>query len=218
MARPRAHVRGGRGVLVEAAVENFTALGYHGTSMRDLARTAGVTVASIYHHFSSKQELLQQIMVGTMTDVLALTAQAVDEAGPTATERLSALVEAWVLFHTHRQAEALIGASELRSLDDEGRAAVVALRDRQEALFRDVVEAGVADGEFATTHPLEAARAIINMGYSIASWYHLGGPVTPEEMAARYVDLALATVLAASATGVSGVSGSRAGRASRRRR
>lgn len=215
MARPRAHVRGGRGVLVDAAVENFTALGYHGTSMRDLARTAGVTVASIYHHFSSKQELLQQIMVGTMTDVLALTTQAVDEAGPTATERLSALVEAWVLFHTHRQAEALIGASELRSLDDEGRAAVVALRDRQEALFRDVVEAGVGDGEFATTHPLEAARAIINMGYSIASWYHLGGSVTPEEMAARYVDLALATVLAVSVTGLSGSS---AGRASRRRR
>lgn len=216
MARPRAHVRGGRGVLVEAAVENFTALGYHGTSMRDLARTAGVTVASIYHHFTSKQELLQHIMLGTMSDVLELTTQAVDEAGPTPTERLGALVEAWVLFHTHRQAEALIGASELRSLDEQGRAEVVALRDRQEALFRDVVEAGVEAGEFATPHPLEAARAIINMGYSIASWYHLGGPVTPEEMAARYRDLALATVESQQAGAP--VSGSSAGRASRRRR
>ncbi|QCW49633.1 TetR/AcrR family transcriptional regulator [Nocardioides dongxiaopingii] len=201
MARPRAQVRGGRVVLVESAVQNFTELGYHGTSMRDLARTAGVTVASIYHHFSSKQEILQQIMVGTMTDVLALTGAALDEAGPTPTERLGALVEAWVLFHTGRQAEALIGASELRSLDEGGRAAVVALRDEQEAVFRAVVEAGVADGEFATTHPLEAARAIINMGYSIATWYRAGGPVTPEEMAGRYRDLALATVLARSVTG-----------------
>ncbi|MBS44305.1 MAG: TetR family transcriptional regulator [Nocardioides sp.] len=200
MARPRGEGRSGRDGVVDAAVENFTALGYHGTSMRDIARSAGVTVASIYHHFSSKQEILQHIMTGTLTDVLGSTQAAVREAPEAPTQRLAALVEAWILFHTHSQAEALIGASELRSLDDAGRAQVVALRDQQELVFREVVEAGVASGEFGTTHPREAARAIINMGYAIASWYRLGGEVSPEEMAARYVDLALGTVLARSLT------------------
>ena len=99
-----------------------------------------------------------------------------------------------MLFHTQRQAEALIGASELRSLDDEGLVEVIALRDQQEARFREIVDAGVSTGVFATSFPTEAARAVINMGYSIASWWRAGGEATPEQMAERYRVLALGTV------------------------
>lgn len=191
-ARPR--VRGGRDAVLAAAVDNFTRLGFHGTSMRDIARDAGVTVASIYHHFPSKQELLQEIMVRVLTDVIAATRSAVLSAGPRPTDQLAGVVEAWILFHTDRRPEALIGASEIRSLDDRGRRVVVALRDEQERLFRDVVDRGVAEGEFATAYPREAVRAIINMGYSVAGWYHPAGGLPPSEMARRYVTLALGAV------------------------
>lgn len=198
MARPRGQSRNSREVLVAAAVENFTTLGYHGTSMRDVARTAGVTVASIYHHFASKQEILQHVMITTITDVLGATRRAVDEAvaaGRTSpTERLEALVDAWMIFHTTRQADALIGASEIRSLDESGRAVVVGYRDEQEALFRSIIDDGVSSGAFATSYPREAARAIIEMGYSVSSWYRLGGELSPEEMSVRYRELARGTV------------------------
>jgi AcrR family transcriptional regulator len=192
----RASVRtgNGRANLLDAAVGNFTRLGYHGTSMRDIARDADVTVASIYHHFPSKQEMLQEIMVCTMRDVIGLTRRALLAAGSKPADQLEALVHAWILFHTSRQREALIGASEIRSLDDNGRRIVVALRDEQEAMFRDVIERGVAAGDFTTKFPREAARAVINMGYSVASWYRDGGEVRPPEMADRYADLALGAV------------------------
>jgi len=61
-------------------------------------------------------------------------------------------------------------------------------------MFREVVEAGAAGGEFRTAYPRDAARAVINMGYSVASWYREGGDVGHEELATRYVDLALGTV------------------------
>ena len=41
---------------------------------------------------------------------------------------------------------------------------------------------------------------MIEMGYSIASWYRLGGTTSPETMAERYRELALATVRAAPTT------------------
>ena len=186
----------GRAVVLDAAVDNFQRRGYHGTSMRDIARGAGITVASIYHHFPSKQDILQDIMSRSLQDVIGSTRKAV-LAESTPSGQLRALMGAWVAFHTTRQAEALIGASELRSLDKGGRRLVVALRDEQEQLFHDVIERGVELGEFGTPYPREAARAIINMGYSIAAWYHVGGDVTPEEMARRYAELALALVRAA---------------------
>ncbi|WP_307874572.1 TetR/AcrR family transcriptional regulator [Frankia nepalensis] len=181
-------------MVLQSAISNFARVGYHGTSMRDIAGDAGMTVATIYHHFASKQEILQAIMAATLRDVIALTRRALVHAGGSPAEQLTALVSAWILFHTDRQAEALIGASELRSLDTAGRRLIVALRDEQEAMFRDVIEHGTQRGEFLTPYPVEAARAIINMGYSVAAWYRAGAGVTPAEMAARYCELALGVV------------------------
>lgn len=185
----------GRDAVLAAAIENFTARGYHGTSMRDIAGSAGLSPAAIYHHFDSKQAILQAVMVAAMTDVIAATRSALIAADPGPAAQLEAVMGAWVLFHTTRQADALIGASELRSLDAEGRRIVVALRDEQETVFRDIIVRGVELGEFAIPHPREAARAVINMGYSIASWYRADGPVGPAEMADRYRLLARATVM-----------------------
>ncbi|WP_241032246.1 TetR/AcrR family transcriptional regulator [Rhodococcus pseudokoreensis] len=184
----------GSQTIIASAVENFQHRGYHGTSIRDIARDAGITPASIYHHFPSKQHILQHIMEAVLQEVISLTNAAVIRAGNSPAEQLEALVRAWVLFHTTNRSEALIGASEIRSLDDMGHRIVVALRDQQEQMFRDIIDRGVAEGAFTTPFPREAARAIINMGYSIASWYRPGGDLTPEEMAHRYAVLALGTV------------------------
>jgi AcrR family transcriptional regulator len=35
--------------------------GYHGTSVREIADRAGMSSAALYHHFSSKQDLLFRI-------------------------------------------------------------------------------------------------------------------------------------------------------------
>lgn len=186
--------RNGRAEMLAVAIENFTRRGYHGTSMRDIAASAEVTVAAIYHHYPSKQEILQTIMIQTMNDTIDLTQSALAAAEDAPDKQLDAIMRAWVLFHTTRQPEALIGASELRSLDESGRQAVIALRDKQEAIFRDVIDRGVNTGVFSTSFPREAARAVINMGYTISTWYHPGGSISPDQMAERYSELALGTV------------------------
>lgn len=187
---------GGRETILAAAVDNFQRLGYHGTSMRDIARDAGITPASIYHHWPSKQLILQEIMEKVLTDVISLTRAAVLRAGAAPERQLAALMRTWVLFHTSRRPEALIGASEIRSLDETGHRLVVTLRDQQEQLFREVIDRGVTEGAFRTPYPREAARAVINMGYSIAAWYRPGGDLSPDELADRYAVLALGTVAA----------------------
>ena len=193
-ARSESRQRRGKEPVLASAIRNFTERGFHGTSMRDIAGDAGLTVASIYHHFASKQDMLQAIMVQTLSDVLSSTRTALMGAGTDPAAQLGALVHAWILFHTDRQAEALIGASELRSLDGPGRKLIVTLRDEQERMFQDVVDRGISEGAFTTNHPREAARAVINMGYAVASWYRSSGDVPPGEMADRYVELALGAV------------------------
>lgn len=188
-----------RQAIVDSAVRRFYELGYHGTSMRDIAGLAGITVGSIYHHFASKQEILHDIMTRVLTEVISTTRLAVLEAGAEPVAQLHNLMRAWALFHIARREEALVGITEIRSLEAEGRRVVIALRDEQEAVFRQVVDRGVAQGAFATVHPIAAVRAILSMGQSIAVWYRPDGESTPSQIADAYAELALGTVRAVGA-------------------
>lgn len=186
--------RNGRAAILASAARLFTEVGYHGTSIRDIAADASVTVPSIYYHFTSKQQILQQIMASALDEVYAETAAAVQTAGDDPVRQLVSLVRHWILFHIRRPEPAIVGASEIRSLDESGYAEVIELRDRQEALFHSVVDRGLEAGVFATPHPEEAARAIIAMGRSIVSWYQAGGQLQPDDLADRYAELTLAMV------------------------
>ncbi|MGW4340373.1 TetR family transcriptional regulator [Rhodococcus koreensis] len=184
----------GKGIIEAAALRAFYRRGYHGTSIRDIAAEADMTAASLYHHFTNKQEILCVLMTQIMQEALSATRAGLLRAGSSPAEQLSGLVSAWVTFHAKRQIEARVGLSELNSLEDHGRRLVVALRDEQESMFRDIVLRGVEVGDFRTTHPLEAARAILNMGTAVATWFRAGGAISASELAETYVDLALATV------------------------
>ena len=51
-----------RQAIRSAALEAFAELGYHGASMAEIARRAGVSKALIYQHVPSKEELLRDIL------------------------------------------------------------------------------------------------------------------------------------------------------------
>jgi AcrR family transcriptional regulator len=81
-----------RARIMDAALELFGRDGYDGTSVRAIARRAGVSVGLLYTHFESKDELLRALFEASMADVRASFAQA--EAGASAGERIERLVRA----------------------------------------------------------------------------------------------------------------------------
>ncbi|RPI84589.1 MAG: TetR/AcrR family transcriptional regulator [Chloroflexi bacterium] len=52
-----------RAELIESAHFLFLEKGYHGTSMRDIARHAGIAVAGIYNHFKGKDEIFSAVLL-----------------------------------------------------------------------------------------------------------------------------------------------------------
>jgi hypothetical protein len=61
-------------------------------------------------------------------------------------------------------------------------------------LFYLAIRDGIERGRFHTPYPTEAARGIITMCTAVATWYRKPGPLSPEEIANRYAELALAMV------------------------
>lgn len=51
-----------RHTLIESAKQLFTEKGYHGTSMRDIARKANLALGGVYNHFKDKEELFDAVI------------------------------------------------------------------------------------------------------------------------------------------------------------
>jgi AcrR family transcriptional regulator len=60
--KPQPRGRATRGKLLEAAEQLFTQRGYDGTSMHDVARAAGSSIGTLYHHFADKRALLLELV------------------------------------------------------------------------------------------------------------------------------------------------------------
>lgn len=171
--------------ILRAAATLIAQRGYHGASMRDLGKAVGLQMASLYHHFGSKQELLVAIMREAMADLTTCVSEAVDAAGDEPREQLSAAIRAHVRFHTEHRPEVIVADAELRSLEEPGRTEIIALRDRHQALFRGPVERlGVAQAGIITS-------GIITMCTDVAMWFRNDGPLGADAVADTYVAFVL---------------------------
>jgi AcrR family transcriptional regulator len=179
-------------VIADAAIVEMSEHGYHGTSVRDIAERAGMSSAALYHHYSSKQDLLFHITDRGIAELVRATKAALEASTDDPAARLRAIVRVHVLRHTEHREGSFIGNSEIRSLDPENRAIVVSKRDQQARLFESVVVDGLERGVFTTPYPTDASRAIITMCTAVAQWYRPEGPLKPEEIAVRYAELSLA--------------------------
>lgn len=70
--------------ILDAAAELFTANGYSSTSTRAIADAVGMRQASLYHHFATKDDILDALVAGTVDAPLVLSAELLTEKTPAA--------------------------------------------------------------------------------------------------------------------------------------
>ena len=191
VAAPRLTTVDGGDAIKRAAIGAFAAHGYPGTSVREIASRAGMSVATIYHHYPAKLNILFEVMGDAMTRLIDETERAVAAAGEDPVEQLRAAITTHLVLHTQQQDESFVGNSELRSLTPPMRQRIVAQRDRQQRFFDRAVEQ-IGERCFPVKYPRDASRAIVTMCTSVAHWYRKDGELTPKELAERYCDMSLA--------------------------
>ncbi|WP_330254118.1 TetR family transcriptional regulator [Nocardia sp. NBC_00565] len=176
--------------VLAAAIDSFVETGYHGATMRSIAHRAGMSVPGVYHHYRDKQDLLVRALDMTMSD-LNWRVRAARGETTTGRDRVTRVVEALALFHTHRRELAFIGASEMRSLTPANRARITASRNEIQHFLDEDIDATIAEEGLPTDHAHVAGRAIATMCTALPQWFRLDGPATPEQIATEYAAFAL---------------------------
>ncbi len=67
----------------DAAAELFTTRGYAGTSTRMIAEAVGIRQASLYHHFKTKDDILESLLKDTVVAPLEKAREVAAADGPT---------------------------------------------------------------------------------------------------------------------------------------
>jgi AcrR family transcriptional regulator len=184
--------RDGAAALLQAGVQVMAEQGYHGSSIRDIARRANMSTANLYHHFSSKQELLFRIMVAGIDDLLQASEAGMAAAPPDPPSQLRALIIAHVEAHAQRSNVSYVTFQEIRHLSPADQAVMREKMDEQQRRFDRVVAEGARQGVFQVDGTRETARALASMCTAVATWFDPDGPRTPTEIAEHYVQLGLA--------------------------
>ncbi len=123
--------------VMDAAAALFARHGYHGTSIRDIAKTVGVTPGAIYAHFPSKQALLVAVYRRGVTSIAAAIERAPARSGGP-WRRLEAVCAAHLtaLIGPDPYAKVVIRVLPADAPDVERE--LIHLRDDYEARFRAV--------------------------------------------------------------------------------
>ncbi|HVW42571.1 MAG TPA: TetR/AcrR family transcriptional regulator [Amycolatopsis sp.] len=173
-----------------AAVKLFAGKGFHGTGIRDLAQAAKISTSSLYHYMGTKEDLLATIMRESLERLLLGARQATDGVTDPR-ERLAALVALHVLTHGSRPAETRVVDNEVNALSPAAKRGIVRLRDEYEALWSTAIDDGVACHAFRTGEPAVTRLALLEMCNGVARWYSPRGPLSLDDLAVHYAQLAL---------------------------
>jgi AcrR family transcriptional regulator len=181
-----------RAELLAIAAQLFAERGLRATTVRDIADAAGILSGSLYHHFDSKESMVDEILRNFLDDLFHRYREIVaQQLGPRAT--LEAVVVASFEAIDEHNAAVAIYQAEARHLADQGRFGYI--RDRLvefRNLWHDVLKAGVAEGTFRDDLDVELAyRFLRDTVWVGVSWYRPGGAITIEAIAQQYLSIVL---------------------------
>ncbi|WP_309125163.1 TetR/AcrR family transcriptional regulator [Kocuria sp.] len=176
--------RGAEQDILHAAGELFARRGFGSTSTRAVAELAGLQQASVYHYFSSKEDVLLRLVLGTVVPSRRFAERLVAADAP-AHVKLWALcfADTRLLLEDPQNLGALYFSPELRA---EGFEEFHENRDALEGIYGDLLERTA--GRPAT--PFEAA-IVMGLAENVILQRQRAHPHLPEDAAERIADAAL---------------------------
>ena len=169
--------------VLDAAAVLFCAKGYETTSIVEIAGALGIQKPTLYHHVSSKEQLLFDIVEDALTQVMDAARVAV-ERGPTPAAKVEALIHAHMRTMLANREYHYVMLTEHRSLSESHQR-----RLRQDhktygvliaTTLRAAQEAGVLRNDIASRH---LAFLLTNLMNWTIFWYRSTGKLSPTEIA-----------------------------------
>ena len=186
-----------RDELLDLAATMFAERGLRATTVRDIADSAGILSGSLYHHFKSKEQMVEEVLRDFL-DWLFARYQEIVETEPNPLERLKGLFMASFEAIEHRHAQVVIYQDEAKRLSSLPQFDFVDIRNKeQRKMWLDLLNEGIEQGCFRPDIDVDVVyRFIRDTTWVSVRWYQPGGPLTAEEVGRQYLSIVLGGISA----------------------
>ncbi|HXT62887.1 MAG TPA: TetR/AcrR family transcriptional regulator [Pyrinomonadaceae bacterium] len=168
--------------ILRTSARIFAEKSYHSTSMRDISRATGVSLAGLYHYCKSKEELLfliQDHCFGRLRDRLEERIKQVDDPF----EKLHIFIDNHLSFFAANMAEMKVLSHEAESLAGDMHAHVSTKKEKYAKLARKILRE-IQEQQPATSRVdlTVAAYALFGMMNWIYNWYDPSGKLAVTDL------------------------------------
>ena len=148
--------------ILEAAAQIISVKGFHGASMQDIAEAVNLRKASLYHHISSKQEILVELL-DTALNMLIEELEGVVAQSLSPEEKFRLAMRSYINTLAENLDLSTVLIWEHRSLEPKFHRRHIPKRDKYETLWRGIIEEGVAKKVFSSHDPLLDVKFVLGV-------------------------------------------------------
>lgn len=185
--RPQKSSRGEfkRKQILDAAARVLARRGYVSTQLSEIAAEAGTYSGSLYYHFESREELIEEVLLEAVRLLFARTRAIVEEMPQQSRpiERLCAAIRAHLKYALVESSYALGLARSLGQLPEDMWKRINEKLRLYGKFVDDLIHAAMKAGEIDPTLNRSALRMlIIGAANYTPEWYHRSGPLSVDEI------------------------------------
>jgi AcrR family transcriptional regulator len=168
--------------ILRNAAQIFAEKSYHSTTMRDISRATGVSLAGLYHYCKSKEELLFLIQDNCFGRVLERLQERLEDVSDPLS-KLRIFIENHLSFFAANMAEMKVLSHEAESLAGELHTHVSTKKDKYTKLARKILKEIQQQQEGQSQVDLTVATyALFGMMNWIYNWYDPRGKLKVSEL------------------------------------
>jgi AcrR family transcriptional regulator len=169
-------------LILRTSARIFAEKSYHSTSMRDISRATGVSLAGLYHYCKSKEELLfliQDHCFGRVLERFQERIESVDDPF----QKLRIFIENHLSFFAANMAEMKVLSHEAESLEGDLYHHVSAKKEKYAKLARRILrELQESQAPNARIDLTVATYALFGMMNWIYNWYDSSGKLSVNQL------------------------------------
>jgi AcrR family transcriptional regulator len=181
-----------RDELLAIAGRLFAERGFRNTTVRDIADAAGILSGSLYHHFDSKESIVDELL-DTFQQQLFDEYDAILASDRSPRSKLEAIVRASFAAIDEHHSEVAIFQNDAAYLSGFERFGYLVERnERFRRLWTGLLREGVAAGELRADLDVELVyRFLRDTVWVAVNWYRPGGGLSADEVASQYLSILL---------------------------
>ncbi|MGA9870670.1 MAG: TetR/AcrR family transcriptional regulator [Rhodococcus sp. (in: high G+C Gram-positive bacteria)] len=178
--------------MIEIAAELFAERGFRSTTVREIGDAAGVLSGSLYHHFDSKETIIEEILSSYLDNLMATYTDIIDRRSDPVTTLRELIASAFVSLEDHRAAITVI-QNERNYLSQFPRFAYLTKAEADvRSIWVKVIDDGIAQGVFRDDlDPVIVYRFLRDSVWVAVRWFTPSGALTAEQLADQYLRLVM---------------------------